>query len=187
MTDVSNAIFDGSSAIMLSDETSIGNYPVESLRYMKNITLETEKNMNLTELSCSLKELGKIDISKPENYAKIINYSSCITANLLNAAGILCITKNEKCAIALSNNRTKAPIFAVTTSEQIAKQLSLVWNVHPILIEGINDTNQLIQKSIEKLKVLNYLKEGDSIVINGDTVEDKDSEIASLVSSVMKI
>ena len=48
VTDIPNAIFDGSSAIMLSDETAIGNYPVESLRYMKNITLEAEKNMNLT-------------------------------------------------------------------------------------------------------------------------------------------
>ena len=86
--------------------------------------------------------------------ARIINYSSCITANIWNAAGIVFISKCENCLIALSLsfNKTKTPIFAVTASERIAKNLTLVWNVHPILIEGIDEQNQLIEKSIEKLK-----------------------------------
>ena len=81
-----------------------------------------------------MKYFEKVDIKKPENYARNINYSSCITANILNAAGILFISKceNGPISLSLSFNRTKAPIFAITASKLIAKYLALVWNVNPI-------------------------------------------------------
>ena len=82
VTDISNAIIDGSSVIMLSGETAAGKYPIESVRYMNNIALETEKNLNLTELSKSLKDFQNTDLSKPIAYKKVIDYSVCVTANL---------------------------------------------------------------------------------------------------------
>ena len=82
VTDISNAIIDGSSVIMLSGETAAGKYPIESIRYMNNIALETEKNLNLTELSKSLKDFQNTDLSKPIAYKKVIDYSVCVTANL---------------------------------------------------------------------------------------------------------
>ena len=83
-----------------------------------------------------MKAFEKVDIKKPENYARIINYSSCIRTNILNTAGIVFISKCENCPIALSLSfdTTKAPIFAITASKRIAKYLALVWKVHPILI-----------------------------------------------------
>ena len=186
VTDVSNAIIDGSSVVMLSGETASGKYPIESVRYMNNIALETEKHLDLTELSRSLRDFKNIDLSNSIAYKKVIDYSVCVTANLLKAAAIICVTVDGLSAVILSGYRAKAPIFAITKNEQVARHLSLVWNVQPVFVESSIDRRDLIQKGVEKFKEMKFLIPGDTVVITGDD-EQEEGKHASMVSMVMKV
>ena len=126
VTDVSNAIIDGSSVVMLSGETASGKHPIEAVRYMNNIALETEKHLDLTELSRSLRDFKNVDITNNVAYKKVIDYSVCVTANLIKAQAIICVTVDGMSPNILSSYRAKAPIYAITANEQVARHLSLI-------------------------------------------------------------
>jgi pyruvate kinase len=186
VTDVSNAIIDGSSCVMLSGETASGKHPIEAVRYMNSICLETEKHLDLTELSCSLKDFRKVDIKNKLVYKKSIDYSVCVTANLLQAAAIISVTDDGLSPTILSFYRPKAPIFAITKNEEVARQLSVVWNVQPVFVEFCSGLRDLIQKGVEKFKEMKFLIPGDTVVIIGDD-EEKEGKHASMVSTIMKV
>ena len=189
VTDVSNAIIDGSSVVMLSGETASGKHPIEAVRYMNSIALETEKHLDLTELSRSLRDFKNADLSNNIAYKKVIDYSVCVTANLLKASAIICVTVDGMSPVILSSYRAKAPIYAITANEQVARQLSLIWNVQPCYIESYSNHRDLIQKGIERLKEMKLLIPGDTVVITGDDekIKDEEGKHASLVSLVMKV
>ena len=186
VTDVSNAIIDGTSVVMLSGETAAGKYPVEAVRYMNSVALETEKHLDLNELSRSLRDFKNIDLNNEIAYKKAIDYSVCVTANLLKASAIICITKDGLNPLILSAYRAKAPIFAITKNEQVARHLSLVWNVQPVFVEQSHDTRDLIQKGIGKFKEMKFLFPGDTVVISGDD-ESSERKHAAMVSFVLKV
>ena len=187
VTDVSNAIIDGSSVVMLSGETAAGKYPVEAVRYMNSIALETEKHLDLTELSRSLRDFKNIDMSNPISYKKAIDYSVCVTANLLKAAAIICVTVDGLSPTILSSYRAKAPIFAITENEQVARHLGLVWNVQPVFVECATCHRDLIHKGIEKFKEMKFLVPGDTVVVTGDDDRTKKGKHAAMVSKVMQV
>ena len=184
VTDIANAIIDGSSVIMLSGETASGKHPIESVRYMNTIALETEKHLDLTELSCSMREFQNMDLSDANAYRKAIDYSACVTANLMNAAAIISVTHEGKNPIILSNLRPKAPIFAITKSERVARKLALIWNVQPVFVPEGENIKDLVQKGIEKFKEMKFLIPGDTVVISGND-EDLEHKHGTLVSFVM--
>ena len=186
VTDIANAIIDGSSVIMLSGETASGKHPIESVRYMNTIALETEKHLDLTELSCSMRDLKNSDLKDKNDYKKAIDYSVCVTANLLNATAIITVTEDGMNPIILSNYRPKAPIFAITKSERVARNLCLIWNVQPVFVPEGDNIRELVQKGIEKFKEMKFLATGDTVVISGSdkNIEEKH---ASMVSFVMKV
>ena len=187
VTDISNAIIDGSSVVMLSGETASGKHPIESVRYMNSIALETEKHLDLTELSRSLKDFKNIDLSNRIAYKKVIDYSVCVTANLLKAAAIICVTVDGMSPNILSSYRAKAPIFAITKNELVARQLALIWNVQPVFVESSTDKVDLVQKGIEKFKEMKFLIPGDTVVITGDDEKADNGKHASMASLVMKV
>ena len=141
---------------MLSGETAAGKHPVEAVRYMNNIALETEKNLDLTDLTYNLRDFKNIDLKDDLSYKKAIDYSVCVTSNLLNAAAIISVTSDGLSPIILSSYRPKAPIFAITKSERVARNLSLIWNVQSVFVPEIkismtkanNETTQ--QNFVEK-------------------------------------
>ena len=186
VTDIANAIIDGSSVIMLSGETASGKHPIESVRYMNTIALETEKHLDFTELSYSMRDLKNIDLKDNIGYKKAIDYSVCVTANLLKAAAIITVTEDGTNPIILSNYRAKAPIFAITKNERVARDLSLIWNVQPVYVPEGDNIRELVQKGIEKFKEMKFLVPGDTVVISGSdkNIEEKH---ASMVSFVMKV
>ena len=186
VTDIANAIIDGSSVIMLSGETASGKHPIESVRYMNAIALETEKHLDLTELSYTMRDLKGIDLKDNISYKKAIDYSVCVTANLLNATAIITVTEDGMNPIILSNYRPKAPIFAITKNERTARNLSIIWNVQHVLVTELENIRELIQKGIEKFKEMKFLATGDTVVISGSdkNIEEKNS---SMVSFVMKV
>ena len=186
VTDIANAIIDGSSVIMLSGETATGMHPVESVQYMDKIALETEAHLDLTELSCSMKDLKNLDLKKDSEYRKAMDYSACVSANLLKAVAIISVTEEGKNPLILSNMRPKAPIFAITKNERTARNLALVWNVNPVYVPEGDDMNDLVQKGIEKFKETQFLVPGDTVVISGNQ-KGKDDKNAYRVSYVMKV
>ena len=186
VTDVANAIIDGTSVIMLSGETAAGKYPIEAVRYMNTIALETEKHLDMSELACPLKSLKNLDYKNDMDYIKAISYSACTTANLLNASAIISVTEEGDTPIILSNFRAKAPIFAITKNERIARNLSLIWNVQPVFVPESENIKELVQKGIEKFKEMKFLVPGDTVVVTGNE-KNREERHASMVSFVMKV
>ena len=171
---------------MLSGETASGMHPVESVQFMDKIALETEKHLDLTELSCSMKDLQNLDLKKEKDYRKAMDYSACVSANLLNAVAIISVTEEGKNPIILSNLRPKAHIFAITKNERVARNLALIWNVEPVYVPEGEDMNDLVQKGIEKFKEMKFLVPGDTVVISGNQ-KGKDDKNSYMVSYVMKV
>ena len=186
VTDVANAIIDGSSVIMLSGETAAGKHPVEAVRYMNNIALETEKNLDLTDLTYNLRDFKNIDLKDDLSYKKAIDYSVCVTSNLLNAAAIISVTSDGLSPIILSSYRPKAPIFAITKSERVARNLSLIWNVQPVFVPESENMKDLVIQGIEKFKEMKFLVPGDTVVISGNE-KNRDEKNANMVSFVVKV
>lgn len=159
VTDVANAILDGTSAIMLSGETAAGKYPVNSVKTMYKIATKTEESFDHEELLKS--KSNKSDITTTNAIGK----ATCYTAQDLQAEAILTATSSGHTARSVSKFRPKAPIIAVTTTQEIRRQLALEWGVYPVVTEESHTTDDVLEKSIEAAIEAGYVKEGDLVVI----------------------
>ncbi len=159
VTDVANAILDGSSAIMLSGETAAGKYPVESVKTMYNIAIRTEESLNYPELLKLKSNITEITTTNA------ISKATCYTAQDLGAAAIITATSSGHTAKSVSKFRPKAPIIAVTTTGEVMRRLSLEWGVYPVLAPKSISTDDVIENSIIASLANNYVKEGDLVVI----------------------
>lgn len=159
VTDVANAILDGSSAIMLSGETAAGKYPVESVKTMYNIATRTEDSLNYGELLSS-----KVAISEVST-TNAIGKATCTTAMDLGASAIITATSSGYTSKAISKFKPKSPIIAATTSDSVMRRLSLVWGVYPVLSPYSNSTDDVIELSIQSAVNRGYVKEGELVVI----------------------
>lgn len=159
VTDVANAILDGSSAIMLSGETAAGKYPIESVKTMYNIAIRTEESLDYGEILNS-----KVAISEVST-TNAIGKATCTTAMDLGASAIITATSSGYTSKAISKFRPKAPIIAATTTESVMRRLSLVWGVYPVLSPYSNSTDDVIELSIQSTVDAEYVKEGDLVVI----------------------
>ena len=159
VTDVANAILDGTSAIMLSGETAAGKYPVESVKTMYNIAIKTEESLDYSRL---LKEKSnKSEIST----TNAIGRATCYTAQDLEATAIITATSSGYTSKAISKFRPKTPIIAVTTTEEVMRRLALEWGVYPILAPESESTDEVISNSVEATIKNGYAKEGDLVII----------------------
>ena len=159
VTDVANAILDGSDAIMLSGETAIGKYPIEAVETMHNIAIKTEESLDYLEILKS--KLAIKDITTTNAISK----ATCTTAEDLGATAIITATSSGYTSKAISKFRPRAPIIAATTTEKVRRRLSLVWGVYPVLSMESDITDEVIDRSIHSAMKNDYVKEGDLIVI----------------------
>ncbi len=159
VTDVANAIFDGTSAIMLSGETAAGKYPVDSVKTMYNIAVKTEGALDYEEL---LKSRANESDTTTTN---AISRATCYTAEDLKAAAIVTATSSGHTSKSISKFRPKTPIIAATDTERVMRRLSLVWGVYPVLAPSSTTTDEVVTNSIEAAIREGYAKEGDLIVI----------------------
>ncbi|MCF6465541.1 pyruvate kinase [Clostridium sp. Cult2] len=159
VTDVANAILDGSDSIMLSGETAAGKYPIESLKTMHNIATRTETSSEYIEM------LKHKSVDKNISTTNAISKATCTTAEDLKASAIITATSSGYTSKAISKFRPKAPIIAATTSERVMRKLSLVWGVYPVLSLKSDVTDEVIDRSIHSAMEKGYIKEGDLIVI----------------------
>lgn len=162
ITDVANAIYDGTSAIMLSGETAAGSFPIEAVRTMAKIAETTEQNINY-------KKLFEIRTGNDEyscrEITEAISHASVTTAHDLNAAAIITVTKSGTTARRLSKFRPECPIIALTTSHTTARHMNLSWGLVPGLVEEQDDTDKLIDAAISKSLEMGMLKHGDLVVV----------------------
>ncbi len=159
VTDVANAILDGSSAIMLSGETAAGKYPVESVKMMHSIALTTEESLNYHEILRLKSEMSQLSTTNA------IGKSTCTTAEDLDAAAIITSTSSGYTSKAISKFRPKAPIIAATMSEAVRRKLALEWGVYPVLTRESMSTDEVINNSVSAAISNGYVNEGDLVVI----------------------
>lgn len=159
VTDVANAILDGTSAIMLSGETAAGKYPVESVKTMYKIAVTTESSLDYPGI------LKSKSIKSGITTTNAIGRSTCYTAQDLDAAAIITATSSGHTSRAISKFRPKAPIIAVTTSEEVMRKLVLEWGVYPVLAPESKTTDEVISNSVKAAIESGYVEEGDLVVI----------------------
>lgn len=159
VADVANAIFDGTDVIMLSGETASGRYPEESVRTMNDIAITTEAAINYDKL------LGEKSTAKDDSITDAIGYATCTSAQGLKAAAIITPTTTGHTAKVVSKFRPKAPILAFTRYDQVARQLSLVWGVTPLVfgpaLTEIDVFREAVNASVKK----GFVSDKDLIVI----------------------
>ncbi|MBF0441633.1 MAG: pyruvate kinase [Oligoflexales bacterium] len=160
ITDVANAIYDGTSAIMLSGETSVGKYPVETLATMSKIATETENNIDYaTHFQHLTKEL--------RNVTDAISHATIYIAKTLDAKAIITVTKSGNTARMTSKYRPGCDIIATTTSPKVLNQLALSWGIIPVLTETKNTTDEIFNQAIRSSEEKGLIKSGDIVVITG--------------------
>ena len=160
-TDVANAIFQGTSAIMLSGETAAGKYPIEALKTMVRIAVHTENNIDYNEIFKNEQLLEELDITTA------ISHATCTTAIDLKAKAILVVSKTGRTARMISKYRPDCPIGAGSTSEQVCRQLSLSWGVFPMKVREEYSSEILCLRAVEAAEKNGLVEEGDMVVFAG--------------------
>ena len=157
VTDIANAIIDGTSAIMLSGETASGKYPVEAVKTMRKIALRIEDSIDY--------EAGLKNLKDEMTTTFAIGKATAQAAYDLNVKAIITATSSGYTSKAISKFRPKAPIIAATTTEAVRRKLSLVWGVYSVLSEITEKTDEVIDESLKAAMDAGYIDAGDVVVI----------------------
>lgn len=158
-TDVANAIYDGTSAIMLSGETAAGKYPVEALKTMVRIAERTEEDIDYR------KRFFMRDRKSNPDVTDAISHATCTTALDINASAIVTVTKSGKTARMISKYRPSCPIVGCTTYPNVCRQLNMSWGVVPLLIEEEQETFDLFENAVHSAQVSGLVNKNDLVVI----------------------
>ncbi len=158
-TDIANAVYDGTSAIMLSGETAAGAYPVEAVKTMVRIAERTEHDVDYR------KRFFQNERSTQPDITDAICHATCTTALDLNAKAIVTVTKSGRSARMISRYRPKSDIISCATTDKVCRQLSLTWGVTPILIKEEKEVFDLFDKAIQAAEKIKLLEKGDLTVI----------------------
>ena len=159
ITDVANAVYDGTSAVMLSGETAAGKYPVESLKTMAAIAERTERDINYFERMRAMDPDMRLGIGGATAHA------ACTTAKDTNASAIVTVTKSGATPRLISRFRPDAPIIACVLEEQVRRQLSLTWGVTPLMMDYVTSTDDMIEGSVAVAKEAGLLHDGEIAVV----------------------
>jgi pyruvate kinase len=161
VTDIANAILDGTDAIMLSAETSIGKYPVQAVKMMCEIARETERHLPYKQI---LDQRGEW---LEHHTDELISFDACYTALLLKARAIVAFTQSGSTARRVAKYRPIVPIIAITPGQESAGRLILYWGVHAFQIPTPSSIDDLFNRGSELVKDLGIAKAGDLIIITG--------------------
>jgi len=159
ISDVANAIYDGTGAIMLSGETAAGKYPVEAVTMMARIAERTEQDIDYKK---------RFRVTESKEHASVvesISHATVMTAHDLNAEAIISVTLSGSTARRVAKYRPLSPIVACSPDEQVLRQLNLTWGVTPVKIEVKKDSFELFDYAIDKVKEAGLVKDGDTTVL----------------------
>lgn len=159
VSDVANAIFDGSDCIMLSGETANGKYPVEAVETMNRIAIDAESRIKHDHV------IAKMMASHGSSVPIAISLASVTTAYELGASAIISATVSGSTARNVSRFRPECPILAITPSESVARKLSVYWGVYPIVAELFESTDEMIDNTAAIAKERGFVNDGELVVI----------------------
>lgn len=160
VTDVANAIYDGTDAIMLSGETASGKYPVEALKTMSRIASKTETTLDYSKMTS---ERAK---NRSVNITNAISHATCTTADDIGASAIITATESGYTARMVSSYRPSQQIIGVVNDEVVLRQMGIVWGIVPLNIERrVDSTDELFDVSIDSATKEELIKSGDVVVI----------------------
>lgn len=160
-TDVANAIYDGTSAIMLSGETAAGMYPIEAVKTMVRIATRTEQDINYLQRFRQRRTMGNPDVTNA------ISHATCTMAGDLSAAAIVTVTKSGRTARMISKYRPNCTIIGECLTEKVCRQLNLEWGVEPVLITEEQDASQLFEKAVDVAEAAGFVSKGELVVLTG--------------------
>lgn len=158
-TDIANAIYDGTTAIMLSGESAAGKYPVEAVKTMAKIAEGAEKDIDYGSRMKRGTNEGEADITTA------IAYATCTAARDLRAAAIITVTLSGFTAAAISRFKPQSPVIGCTIREKVCRQMNLLWGVSPLMIRQAGTTEELFADAVSEAKKAGYVKTGDVVVI----------------------
>lgn len=158
-SDVANAIFDGTDAVMLSGESANGKYPIEAAKTMARIAMAAEAQIDYETA------LNKRKENALSNVANAISLATCTTARELKVSAIITATQTGSTARMVSKYKPECPIIAVTPNEKVARKLALNWGVFPICARKFESTDEMITESVNKAKECGYVENGDLVVV----------------------
>ncbi len=159
ITDIANAVLDGTDAVMLSEETTIGNYPIEAVNFMDKITKRAEEYLKLSE------SLRASTLNKNQNISNAIAYSAWHLSIELGTSVIIASTFSGYTARHVSKFRPSAVIFAPTPKETSYHQMALVWGVVPTVIDRVESTDEMIENSIKELVGMGLASPNEIVII----------------------
>ncbi len=157
-SDVANAVLDGTDAVMLSGETSVGKYPVQAVAMMDGIVRAAENNRGETGALPLRRRRGKM------SYAESICHAACVMAEENSARVIICLTLSGSTALLLSRFRSRVPIIAYAEDIKVLRYLNIVWGVQGELIDEVADTDATLERAVKLAKRDGYIKDGDTVV-----------------------
>ena len=160
-TDVANAIYDGTSAIMLSGETAAGMYPIEAVKTMVRIATRTEKDINYLQRFRQRRTMCNPDVTSA------ISHATCTMAGDLSAAAIVTVTKSGRTAKMISKYRPNCTIVGECLTEKVCRQLNLEWGVEPVLIAEEKNADMLFEKAVDVAEATGFVSKGDIVVLTG--------------------
>ena len=158
-TDVANAIYDGTSAIMLSGETAAGHFPVKAVETMALIATRAEKDIDYS------KRFRIIQLDDHPSVTNAISHAAVTTSIDLKAVAIINVTKSGESARMISRYRPKTPIIACSPHEEVCRQLNMSWGISPILVDEKETTDDLLENVIDSATNAGYVKSGDLVVV----------------------
>lgn len=182
-SDVANAIYDRTSAVMLSGECAQGDYPVECVQTMVKIANRVEPEINYWS---RFTENENIELDTLE---KNVAYATCVTAKNMKADAIVCYTHTGSSARNLAGLGAGCPILAITDNKRTFHQLGLAWNVTPIYVPAQETINKTIECGIDKLKNKEILEKGDLVIIAGgdQIMKDTESSVNKTLGGVLRV
>ena len=164
-SDVANALFDGADAVMLSGETTIGNYPVESVITMEKIIAEVEKNQQ----NYPVRSFQPLEESINLSIARAVASAAREVSENLKTAAIIAITASGYTARIVSRYRPYAPILAITPDKRVQRQLNLFWGVNPLLAPRTDNTDEMIATALQVVRDKGLVRAGDLVAITAGT------------------
>ena len=162
VSDVANAIFDGTDAVMLSGETAMGAYPFETVRMMAKIATHTEASLDYGKI---LDQKMRFDTG--QSITGAIGQATCDIAHDLNCAAILTASATGRTARVVSRYRPRAPIICATNRAETFQRLALVWGVQSVMVDMADDSDSMMQASIDAASKTGFVKDDDIVVLTG--------------------
>lgn len=163
VTDVANAILDGTDALMLSAETAIGRYPIETIEIMSKITVSTENAWFQGKLS------GPFSFTPPQEIEPTVAYAGNLVAESLSATAIVAYTASGLTACRVACHRPHRPVLALSATPQVQRRLAFTWGVESALIEPIKETDNMVEVAVSEVQRFGLAASGDTIVIIAGT------------------